>query len=172
MDEAQLYPGLLAALGSGDGASGKVRRWVRRRFGGEEAGEFALSVGGGSVSGAYRVRWERGMVAELVITLPSNSALVAAAAGRDLRSLAREVWGSALDDFGDPPPAFDHRWGTETVVALASAIDAAKAFDRLPILADALEEAGCDDRELLTDCRDPHRLRAGERVVGLVLGYL
>lgn len=53
---------------------------------------------------------------------------------------------------GSPWP-FDNRWLSETVVALARAIDAEKAFDRLPILADALEEAGCDDQVILTHCR-------------------
>ncbi len=45
-------------------------------------------------------------------------------------------------------PAFPTRWRTETVRLLADGIDADQAFDRLPILADALEEAGCDHAEL------------------------
>ncbi|MCU0705999.1 MAG: DUF6331 family protein [Fimbriiglobus sp.] len=51
------------------------------------------------------------------------------------------------------PTFFDPRWLTETVVALRNAIVAEKAFDRLPILADALEEAGCDNREILDHLR-------------------
>ena len=49
-------------------------------------------------------------------------------------------------------------WRSPTVNALASGIDAKKAFDRLPILADALEDAGCDDLDLLDHCREgsPH----------------
>jgi len=172
-EDAQQYPGLLAALGRRGHAGGPVRRWVRRHVGGTEEGEFTLPVGGCPVAGSYRARWEWGRVAELVITLPSTSAVVAAAASRDLRALAREVWGSHVDGYDGPPPVFDHRWGTETVVALASAIYTAGAYDRLPILADALEEAGCDDPELLADCRDPQRPSArGERVVELVLGYV
>ncbi len=55
------------------------------------------------------------------------------------------------------PLTFDPRWRTETVVALARGIDADAAFDRLPILADALEEAGCDHTPLLHHCRTcPH----------------
>jgi hypothetical protein len=49
--------------------------------------------------------------------------------------------------------AFDDRWRTETVVALARGILAEQAFDRMPILADALEEAGCDDTVILDHCR-------------------
>jgi hypothetical protein len=51
------------------------------------------------------------------------------------------------------PRSFDPAWRTETVLALAKGIEAERAFDRLPILADALEEAGCDDEVLLRHCR-------------------
>jgi hypothetical protein len=61
-------------------------------------------------------------------------------------------------------------WLTRTVVALASGIYAERAFDRMPILADALQDAGCDNAEILEHCRseDPHVL--GCWVVDLVLG--
>jgi hypothetical protein len=75
--------------------------------------------------------------------------------------------------FGDPsrPVAFDPRWRTETAVSLAAGIDASGAFDRMPILADALEDAGCDDADLLTHCRDSQPPHArGCWVVDLVLG--
>src|SRR5687768_17615774 len=52
---------------------------------------------------------------------------------------------------------FDPRWRTETSVALARGIVIDQAFDRLPILADAMEEAGCDDPFTLRHCREcPH----------------
>jgi hypothetical protein len=44
---------------------------------------------------------------------------------------------------------------SETVVQLARGMRADRAYDRLPILADALEEAGCEDAEVLGHCRDP-----------------
>jgi hypothetical protein len=55
-------------------------------------------------------------------------------------------------------PAFDARWRTETVVALAREIDAHAAYDRLPILADALLDVGCALPDLLQRCRcgGPH----------------
>ena len=55
-----------------------------------------------------------------------------------------------------PPAAaaFDPNWRSETVTALARGIVANWAFDRLPILADALEEAGCDDPVVLGHCRE------------------
>jgi hypothetical protein len=58
-----------------------------------------------------------------------------------------------------PPDAtpFDPRWRSETVVLLARGIVADSATDRLPVLADALEEAGCDDPATLRHCRECER---------------
>jgi hypothetical protein len=74
--------------------------------------------------------------------------------------------------FGNPfrPVAFDSRWRSETAVALSSAIYSERAFDRLPILADALEEAGCDHPDILTHCREPGPHARGCWVVDGVLG--
>ncbi len=57
-------------------------------------------------------------------------------------------------------PAVDPAWLSETVLLLARGIAAENAFDRLPILADALEEAGCDHFGLLNHLRsnEPHRV--------------
>lgn len=68
------------------------------------------------------------------------------------------------------PVAFDPQWRSETVVALASAIYAERAFDRMPILADALEEAGCDDAVVLAHCRNSGPHARGCWVVDGLLG--
>jgi len=65
------------------------------------------------------------------------------------------------DIIGNPfrkPPKVKKGWLTETVVALANGIYADRAFDRMPILADALEDAGCDHADILAHCRGdgPH----------------
>jgi hypothetical protein len=52
-------------------------------------------------------------------------------------------------------------WNDRTVLRLAQAIYDERAYDRLPILADALEEAGCNDGVILSHCRQP-----GEHVRG------
>jgi hypothetical protein len=68
-------------------------------------------------------------------------------------------------------PAFDPTWRTDAVVGLAQAAYDGKAFDRLPILADALEDAGCADAFVLKHCRDTAFTHAkGCWVVDLVLG--
>jgi hypothetical protein len=47
----------------------------------------------------------------------------------------------------------DPSWLTATVVGIARGIAADRAFDRLPVLGDALEEAGCTDPAVLGYCR-------------------
>jgi hypothetical protein len=47
-------------------------------------------------------------------------------------------------------------WLTVDVVSIAQGIDADRTFERLPILANALEDAGCDDSDVLTHCYDPN----------------
>ncbi|HEY7330951.1 MAG TPA: hypothetical protein VH592_25160 [Gemmataceae bacterium] len=61
-------------------------------------------------------------------------------------------------------------WNDGTVVKLVQAIYDDRAFDRLPILADALEESGCDNADILTHCRGPGPHVRGCWAVGLILG--
>jgi hypothetical protein len=74
--------------------------------------------------------------------------------------------------FGNPfrPVAVEPDWRTSTVVALAAGIYADRAFDRLPILADALEDAGCTDTDILGHCRGDGPHARGCWVVDGVLG--
>ncbi|OWK37906.1 hypothetical protein [Fimbriiglobus ruber] len=64
------------------------------------------------------------------------------------------------DIFGTPfrPVTLIPAWLTPTVVALTTGIYTDRAFDRLPILADALQDAGCDNDDILAHCRGdgPH----------------
>jgi hypothetical protein len=52
-------------------------------------------------------------------------------------------------------PASVLAWNEGTVVRIAEGIYEERAFDRLPILYDALLDAGCDDEALLSHCRAP-----------------
>jgi hypothetical protein len=61
-------------------------------------------------------------------------------------------------------------WESGTVPKLAAAIYDERAFDRLPVLADALEEAGCDAAELLAHLRGPEAHVRGCWAVDLLLG--
>jgi hypothetical protein len=85
----------------------------------------------------------------------------------------RAVQANLLRDiFGDPfrPVAFDPAWRSEAAVALARAAYEAGNFTLLPILADALEEAGCDHPDVLAHCRGPGPHVRGCWVVDGVLG--
>jgi hypothetical protein len=74
--------------------------------------------------------------------------------------------------FGNPfrPVTFDARWRTSDVVGLAQAIYDDKAFERMPILGDALMDAGCEDEQIIGHCRGDGPHVRGCWVVDLVLG--
>jgi hypothetical protein len=76
------------------------------------------------------------------------------------------------DIFGNPfrPVAFDPPWQTSTAVGLARTMYESRDFAAMPILADALEEAGCDNPDVLSHCRGPGPHVRGCWVVDLVLG--
>lgn len=78
------------------------------------------------------------------------------------REFAGEKWeGSqadlARDVLGNPfrPVTFLPAWRTDTVLALAKAMYDSRDFAAMPILADALEDAGCTDKAVLAHCRGP-----------------
>ncbi|HWG44995.1 MAG TPA: hypothetical protein VN688_19655 [Gemmataceae bacterium] len=62
------------------------------------------------------------------------------------------------------------RWHDRCVVKMAQAIYEDRRFDELPILADALEEAGCDNDEILWHCREPGEHARGCWLVDAILG--
>jgi hypothetical protein len=77
------------------------------------------------------------------------------------------------DIFRNPfrPITFSPTWRTSDVLLLAQGIYNERAFDRMPILADALQDAGCDNTDILDHCRDTSTPHArGCWVVDLVLG--
>jgi hypothetical protein len=66
---------------------------------------------------------------------------------------------------------FDPNWRTWTAVKLARLMHEAHKFSLMPILADALQDAGCDNDDILNHCRDPNAAHVrGCWVVDLVLG--
>jgi hypothetical protein len=78
----------------------------------------------------------------------------------------------ARDIFGNPfrPGVLAQSWRTDRAVALARGMYESRDFSPMPILADVLEEAGCDDSEVLDHCRGPGPHVRGCWVVDLVLG--
>ncbi|MBA4191715.1 MAG: hypothetical protein C0467_27360 [Planctomycetaceae bacterium] len=77
------------------------------------------------------------------------------------------------DIFGNPfrPVVVDPTWRTSTVTQLARGIYDDRTFDVLPILADALQDAGCDCDDILNHFRDPNATHVrGCWALDLVLG--
>jgi hypothetical protein len=93
---------------------------------------------------------------------------------REDRMIPRREQAALLRDiFGNPfrPVTLNPAWLTSDVLALARGIYDDRAFDRMPILADALQDAGCDNDDVLTHCRDAALAHVrGCWVVDLVLG--
>jgi hypothetical protein len=103
----------------------------------------------GANDGTQRVEWYR----------------AAAEEGREQARLLLDIFGNAVR-----PVAVDSSWLTSNVVTLARTSYDESTFDPLPILADALEEAGCDNADILNHCRQPGPHVCGCWVVDLVLG--
>jgi hypothetical protein len=88
---------------------------------------------------------------------------------RTHRALLRDCLGNPFHP--SPSPAPDVlAWKGSTIRKLAQAVYADRAFDGLPILADALEEGGCTDGEILSHSRGPGPHVRGCWVVDLLLG--
>jgi hypothetical protein len=62
------------------------------------------------------------------------------------------------------------RWNWGTVPAIARKVYEGRAFHELPILADALSDAGCDQQEVLAHCRSNGPHVRGCWVLDLLLG--
>jgi hypothetical protein len=76
------------------------------------------------------------------------------------------------DIFGNPfrPVTFSPSWRTDTALSLARQMYDSRDFSAMPILADALQDAGCDNEEVLNHCRDANQVHVrGCWVVDLML---
>jgi hypothetical protein len=77
------------------------------------------------------------------------------------------------DIFGNPfrrRPKIKKAWRTDTAMSLARTTYEARDFSAMPILADALQDAGCDSDDVLNHCRRDGPHIRGCWVVDLVLG--
>lgn len=98
------------------------------------------------------------------------------ASGEDVERHQAALADLVRDVFGNPfrkPPAVSPTvltWNDGAVVKMAQATYDGRGFNRLPILADALEDAGCDDRTILEHCRGSGRHVRGCWLVDAILG--
>jgi hypothetical protein len=86
---------------------------------------------------------------------------------RMLEAIFRDLVGNPLQ-----PIPLDPRWRTLDVLGLARAIDEDGAFGRLPILADALLDAGCWDDAIIGHCRGPGPHARGCWLIDLILDQM
>jgi len=116
-----------------------------------------LVENGADVSLPCRLRWADGRTAEGLAELEGRrKALAYLQRVRTCRTPPQRI---------SPAPG----WLTSTVTNLAQAIYTDRAFDRLPILADALEDAGCTNQDILAHCRSGGEHARGCWILDLLL---
>jgi hypothetical protein len=131
---------------------------------------FFTQIEGMCRSGAYELAVFRSLLPRArllaVATGPDIVPPLPFVSHRKQCDLIREVFGHKPH-----PGEFSPAWRTDTVRALATQMYESREFSAMPILADALQDAGCDNDDILDHCRDPHaRHVRGCWVVDLVLG--
>ena len=102
--------------------------------------------------------------------VPDNPAPTPAAIKRRQEFIAQSDL--LRDIFGNPfrPLVFAPEWRTDTAVSLARQMYDSRDFGAMPILADALQDAGCDNEDVLNHCRAQCVHVRGCWVVDMVLG--
>jgi hypothetical protein len=145
---------------------------LRQRYAATAASECS-SVTAGATKGAIAIATTAALAAAIDAAVRGDESDFSRT--RDA-ALAAEQLAQAdlvLEIFGNPfrPAAFAPAWRTDTAVLLARQAYEANEFSALPILADALQDAGCDRDDLLSHLRDPGRGHVrGCWAVDLVLG--
>ena len=89
-----------------------------------------------------------------------NAYSAVAAASVKVREQKEKLYCQFLNDIvGNKQTIIDPRWLTSTVIDLSQTIYEEKVFERMPILSDALMDAGCDDNDILSHCREGIHVR-------------
>jgi hypothetical protein len=107
----------------------------------------------------------RGAAEARDVSLPEPVPAAARVEATAQAGLLREVSGNPFR-----PVAFEGEWRTEAVVGLARGMYETRDFGPMPVLADALEDAGCADADILAHCREGGPHVRGCWVVDAVLG--
>jgi hypothetical protein len=131
---------------------------------------------------AQRYIYEQNETAEMVVRAAGSRAVrLAKASGESAKVIRRQAQQEMEllirrlinEVHGNPfrPAAFSPQWRTSTAVALAEQMYESRDFGAMPILADALQDAGCNCDDILAHCRDTSLTHIrGCWVVDLVLG--
>jgi len=103
------------------------------------------------------------------VELPGTLVTYKSPTGELANTMRSVVW----EVIGNPFRAvhFKPDWRTDTAKSLARQMYESREFSAMPILADALQDAGCDNEDVLTHCRDTTAKHIrGCWVLDLVLG--
>jgi hypothetical protein len=106
-------------------------------------------------------------IAQGVLAQSAAAATDSADEGAAQAGLIRDICGSPFH-----PVTVDPEWFTPTVVSLARQMYDTRDFSQMPILADALQDAGCDNADVLDHCRGDGPHVRGCWVVDRVLGKM
>jgi hypothetical protein len=152
------------------------------------ARQFALHVARGFAEIPEQEKFASAVARTAIVTAPSSRNLyktvepfTASVIGRTLGGVlallaetgpvpAVPGFAALFDDIAPRGADFSPEWRTDTVGALARQMYEACEFSAMPILADALQDAGCDSEDVLSHCRGPGPHVRGCWVVDLVLG--
>jgi hypothetical protein len=119
----------------------------------------------------YHASWQTASAIANAATArkPGRPSRAAGAEREQTRAALQDLVG---DIFGNPfrPVAFSPAWRTDTAVSLAQVMYESRDFGAMPILADALQDAGCVNEEVLNHSRGDVPHVRGCWVVDLVLG--
>jgi hypothetical protein len=125
----------------------------------------AKSVADQVVRAAWEAAWGAKQTAAFVV---KEGGEIAKKAWPDQTTFFCDIFGSPFRPVSLSPSWLV--WNDGAVRKMAQAIYDERAFDRLFVLADALEDAGCHNADILAHCRQPGPHVRGCWVVDLVLG--
>jgi hypothetical protein len=149
----------LSAAGRGARQAAWAAYWAASRNAAESVENACVAAGAASAWSAAGAAGEAGG------DRASAWDAAAAADNRAQAALLRDLFDDLIR-----PPALERAWLTPPVVALAQGAYERRDAAALPVLADALEEAGCADAALLAHCRGPGPHVRGCWVVDRLLG--
>lgn len=148
---------------------------LKRARQGVRAARFALPANDPKVHGKWSVYWlaevaasenaSSGVASEMQRLADQGLLELPPCIRASICTLARDLIGNPFQSI-----APNKKWLKPKVVALAQEIYDSRAFDRLPTLAEALEEAGCQETDILAHCRAPGPHVLGCWAVDLLLG--
>lgn len=139
-----------------------------------ESGDFAGAFANAADAVAYAATWTSSALTSRCESFIADAAAFATGSARVERAaqaaLLRDIFGPSLFRSVSIEPSL-LSWNNGAIERLAQAIYEERAFERMPILADALEDAGCYGEDILRHCREQERQHCrGCWVVDLLLG--